>query len=151
MNAFLTPHQRFGIVCALAYVALAWAVRVDTRFGKLNASLVYPLDTFSMYSEMPEPAQTGLLLLDAGGGVHRVGDFGAFACDAPVRGPYEKCPPLRLRHKTDELLRRIESHRLADRGQGEPMALVARTWLLQPGRAPALSNDCRIARCAVLR
>ncbi len=151
MNAFLTPQQRFGIVCALAYVALAWAVRVDTRFGQLNASLVYPLDTFSMYSEMPQPGQTGLLLLDAGGGVHRIGDFGSFACDAPVRGPYDNCPPLGLRHKTDELLRRIELHRMPDRAQGEPMALVARTWRLRPGEVPVLSDDCRIARCAVLR
>ena len=43
------------MLCVLGYVALAWAVRFDLPQGDQIASLVYPLDTFSMYAQAPSP------------------------------------------------------------------------------------------------
>lgn len=147
----LSIPQRFGLLCAAAYIALSWSVRVDTPGGRQNASLVYPLDTFSMYSELPDAAQTALLLRDRRGGIHRVEDFSAFTCDANLRGPYPACATsLGRRHKTEEQFRRMQRGRTAD-AAGEPVELIARTWSLAPGTPPRFSHDCRIAQCTVRR
>ncbi|MFN8644264.1 MAG: hypothetical protein U0802_22370 [Candidatus Binatia bacterium] len=70
-----SDRLRFGILCLLGYVALAWAVRFDLRLGGQIASLVYPLDTFSMYAR-PAGRDTSILLArTADGGVHAVTEF----------------------------------------------------------------------------
>jgi hypothetical protein len=57
-------RRRFGVLCVLAHVALAWMVRFDLRRGDQIASLAYPLDTSSMYApnldltEKPCPQMT---------------------------------------------------------------------------------------------
>ena len=65
MRRFLLPHSRhlrFAILCVLGY-------------GEGNASIVYPLDTFSMYARMPGEDRSHLLVRDASGTVHRVTAF----------------------------------------------------------------------------
>ena len=78
-----SEHVRFGLLCMLAYAVLAWAVRFDMPLGGQIVSLVYPLDTFSMYATPPGQDTSMLLVRDGQGTVHRVTDFRAFG--APSR------------------------------------------------------------------
>ena len=149
MQHVLTQRTRFGLLLATAYLALSWAVRVDTRAGRQNASLVYPLDTFSMYADLPEPQQTAILLRDARGNVHRVEDYAAFACEPLAEPLFTQCPtPIRLGHKGDEVLRHVRRH-AAPAVDGVPVQLIARSWQLRPGDLPQWQNDCLLARCVV--
>lgn len=145
--AALSP-RRFAALCLLAYVALAWAARFDMRLGQQIASLVYPLDTFSMYSSMPEQDRSFVLVRDRQGGVHRVTDFRAFACDAPLTGPAARCTAQRgIPYLHEGVVRHIERHA----GPGdEEVELITRTWTFEPGE-PIATADCVVARCRVAR
>ena len=77
-------HLRFGILCVLGYVALSWAVRFDMRRGEQIASLLYPLDTFSMYAPIPGESMSHLLIRDGQGAIHRVTAFRSFDCAEPA-------------------------------------------------------------------
>lgn len=142
-------HLRFGTVCLLAYVALSWAVRFDMRLGHQIVSLVYPLDTFSMYAPLPRAEASHLLVRDARGEVHRVTAFRAFACDAPVDGPAAACSRYRgIPYHYEDLANHIRRHP----GPGdEAVELITRTWQLRPGAAPRRAGDCLVARCTVRR
>src|SRR5439155_20466380 len=82
---------RFGTICILGYVALSWVVRFDMPLGGQIASLIYPLDTFSMYARMPNHEESHLLIRNANGRVHRVTDFRSFDCAEPVAGSAARC------------------------------------------------------------
>jgi len=122
-------------------------VRFDTRLGEFNASLVYPLDTFSMYGRMPGEDRSHLLLRDGSGGIHRVTAFRSFHCDAPIIGPGARCADKRgILYHYEDLARYIQEHA----GPGEsPMELITRTWIVR-SRAPVVhDSDCLIAHCEV--
>lgn len=139
--------RRFGILCVLAYAALSWAVRYDMRFGPQLASLAYPLDTFSMYAAAPGDLVSHVLLRDDGGAVHRVKNFRAFACDAPLEGKEARCAE---RPGYAYLYEDTSAYIRAHGGAAEtPMDLVYRTWRLRPGEVPIIDSDCVIARCRV--
>jgi len=131
----------------LAYVALSWLVRFDTGVDHQNASLVYPLDTFSMYAGKAGDASSALLVRDGQGNVRRVTSFSAFACREPV--PHASAPPPcpgGIPYRYDDLVRYVETHA----GPGERDAeLVMRTWQLRGGGAPPPPSDCVIAHCTV--
>ena len=84
-------RRRFGVLCILAYVALSWSVRFDMPLGPQIASLVYPLDTFSMYAGPAGDAISHLLIRDAQGAVHRVTDFRSFECAEPIDRSAARC------------------------------------------------------------
>jgi hypothetical protein len=124
----MTPSNRWrlGILLVLAYVALSWAARFDMRLG--DASLVYPLDTFSMYAGAPADTIGHLLIRDADGELHRVRDFSAY--------------------HYDDLIRYIDGQR----GLGTiPVDLIFRTWRLHQSEPPSVDADCVIAHCTVSR
>jgi hypothetical protein len=131
----------------LAYVALSWAGRFDMRLGEQIASLVYPLDTFSMYARMPAAQESHLLVRDHEGVVHRVTDFRSFDCAEPLTGTDARCPH-GIPYHYEDLTRYIESH--AGPGERE-VELIARTWTLEPGAPPAPTSDCVVAHCRVAR
>lgn len=136
-------HVRFGVLCILAYVALSWAVRFDMRLGQQIASLLYPLDTFSMYAGMPGEDTSYLLVRDGQGSVHRVTDFRSFDCAALAAGATQ-CPH-GIPYYYEGLTRYIESHT----GTGDlDVELISRTWQFRTG-APPLTSDCVIAHCKV--
>lgn len=144
----MPSHLRFAILGILAYVAAAWAVRLDLHRGRQIASLVYPLDTFSMYATGPGPHVSQLLLRDRQGRVHRVTDFDAFACS-----PLQSCADAgAIPYHDADLLRHIQLHALAAPSQASavPMDLVRRTWTLRAWTSPRLQGDCTLASCAVL-
>lgn len=143
----LTP-RRFAVLCILAYIALAWAVRFDSRLNRQDASLVYPLDTFSMYGGLPEQDRSHLLVRDAQGAVHRVEDFRAFDCAEPLSGPGARCAEHQgIKYHYDDLVRHIEKHR----GAGDiEVELITRTWEFEPGGA-VRTSDCVVAHCKVAR
>lgn len=132
----------------LGYVALSWTARFDTRLNRQDASLVYPLDTFSMYGGMPGEDRGQLLIRDARGIVHRVTDFRAFHCDEPLAGPQVRCARhLGIPYHYEELVRYIEAHP----GPADvEVELITRTWEFRPG-APARTADCVVAHCRVAR
>jgi hypothetical protein len=140
-------QRRFGVLCLLAYVALSWTVRFDMRLGEQIASLIYPLDTFSMYARMPAPEESHLVVRDHQGGVHRVMDFRSFDCGEPLTGTATECPR-GIPYHYDDLTRYIDSHP----GPGEwEVELITRTWELRPGAPPLPAADCVIAHCRVAR
>ena len=128
-------------------MALSWAVRFDTRLGEFNASLVYPLDTFSMYGRMPGEDRSHLLLRDARGGIHRVTAFRSFHCNEPIIGPGARCADKRgIQYHYEDLVRYIQEHA----GPGElPVDLITRTWIVRSGAPVVHDSDCLIAHCEV--
>jgi len=137
--------RRFGILSVLAYVALSWAARFDMALGV--ASLVYPLDTFSMYAGSPGNAIGHLVVRDAVGGIHGVRDFAAYRCDAELKRGATRCRDLGgFAYHYDDLVRYIDDHR----GSGATAVdLVYRTWHLEPREPPSVEADCVIADCMV--
>jgi hypothetical protein len=129
-------------------VALAWAVRFDMRLGRQIASLVYPLDTFSMYGGMPGEDRGHLLVRDAEGTVHRIEEFSAFNCVESLTGGGAQCADRHvIPYHFDDLIRYVEHHG----GAGDlPVELIIRTWDF-PAGAPVRTSDCVIAHCTVAR
>lgn len=139
---------RFAFLCVAAYVALSWAFRFDMRLGNQMASLVYPLDTFSMYATAPPNRISRLLIRDAQGGVHHIEEFRAFDCgDEAITGDGVRCSEaLGIDYIYEKLTHYIATHPgLGDR----EVELIGRTWFLEPGRAPRQERDCVVARCRV--
>jgi len=132
----------------LAYVAASWAVRYDLRLNHQDASLVYPLDTFSMYGGMPGEDRSQLLIRDAQGVVHRVMDFRLFRCAEPLTGPDVNCAHRQgIPYHYEELTRYIQGHPGAGESEVE---LITRTWQFSPA-APLRTSDCVVAHCKVAR
>lgn len=138
---------RFGVLCVLIYVVLSWAIRIDMRLGIQMASLIYPLDTFSMYATAPPGHATRLLIRDDRGKIHHIEAFRAYDCVDPVTGPNVRCADdLGIDYIHEKLTRYIETHR----GPGErQIELIARTWVITPGEAPVHDSDCVVAQCRV--
>lgn len=130
-------------------MALSWAVRFDLRLGGQIASLVYPLDTFSMYARTAGADTSMLLVRDADGAVHSVTEFRAFACDQPVSGDAARCATTRgIPYHYADLARWVEQHP----GGGDlEVDLVTRTWRVNPGAAVERVADCVVAHCRVSR
>jgi hypothetical protein len=136
------------VLCVLGYVALAWAVRFDLPQGDQIASLVYPLDTFSMYAQAPSPQMSYMLIRDSGG-VHQITDFRSFDCSGSVTGDVAPCAggrPIQYLH--DDQIHYIQDHRGSG---GDDAELVIRTWQLQPGAPVLQTADCVVAQCRVSR
>ena len=140
-------RRRFGIVLILAYAALSWAARFDMGLGEQIASLVYPLDTFSMYAGPPGDRIGHLLVRDSVGAIHRVRDFAAYRCDAELKRGATSCADQPgFAYHYDDLVRYIDGHS----GSGAiPVDLVYRTWRLQPSEPATVEADCAIAHCMV--
>jgi hypothetical protein len=140
-------HLRFGTLCVLGYVVLSWLVRFDMRLGQQIASLVYPLDTFSMYGGMAGAQQSALLVRDGQGNVHRVKAFRAFSCAEPLTGESAACTGRHgITYLYEDLFHYIESHP----GPGKrDVELITRTWEIRTGAAPVRMPDCVIAHCQV--
>lgn len=124
-------------------------MRFDMRLGEQISSLVYPLDTFSMYARMPPSYESHLLVRDGEGAVHRVMDFRSFDCDQPLTGSAARCTDQHgITYHFEDLAHYIESHA----GPGEvEVELITRTWAMRAGAAPAPVSDCVMARCRVAR
>ena len=144
-----TGERRFSILCVLGYVALSWAVRFDMDRGEQIASLLYPLDTFSMYAQAPSPEISHLLVRDAHGTVHSVAEFRSFDCEETLTGSSARCSDWHpIRYLYEESTKYIESHP----GEGtEDIDLILRTWSLRPGAPVAHESDCVITNCRVSR
>jgi len=144
-----SAQLRFGVLCILGYVALSWAVRFDMRLGSQIASLVYPLDTFSMYSRMPVEDRSHLLVRDARGLVYRVTDFRSYHCEEPITGPSARCATKRgIPYHFADLADYIQNHA----GSGDlDVELITRTWELHSGAPPQQTSDCVITHCKVSR
>jgi hypothetical protein len=140
-------RTRFGVLCILAYVALSWAVRFDMRLGGQIASLIYPLDTFSMYAGMPDKDRSHLLLRDRHETVHRITAFRSIDCPGLTTGEALPCADRRgIPYMVEDFIDYIRTHP----GGGErEVELIARTWDLHAGAAPTQAEDCVIARCTV--
>jgi hypothetical protein len=144
----LSPRH-FGLLCLLGYVALSWAARFDMRLGAQTASLVYPLDTFSMYARMPGEDRSVLLVRDTNGTIHRVTEFQAFDCAEPLSGPAARCADKRgIAYHYEELAHYVDAH--IGRGGEQEIELITRTWNFRRG-APPETSDCVITRCKVAR
>jgi hypothetical protein len=146
-------QRRFGVLCVLAYLTLAWAVRFDLGRAPDHstqiASLLYPLDTFSMYADVPGGEMGYLLVRDATGTVHQVTDFRSFDCAEPLQVAAARCSE---RHRIHYLYRDLAQYVAGRAGPGSTQVdLVIRTWRLQPGAAAVRTSDCVITRCRVAR
>ncbi len=142
-------ERRFGVLCVLGYVLLSWAFRFDMPLGEQIASLVYPLDTFSMYAQAPTPQVGHLLVRDARGAVYPVTTFRSFDCDEPVANVPTRCSESRpINYLFADLARYIENHP----GAGtEDVELILRTWSMRSGAPPTLASDCVVSHCRVSR
>jgi len=143
-------HLRFGVLCLLAYVALSWAMRFDMPRGEQIASLVYPLDTFSMYAGAADQQMSHLLVRDPqSGAVHRITDYRSFDCVEPIAGSGAQCADhVGYQYHADDLTDYIRSH--AGPGSAE-VELISRTWQVRAGAPPAHVSDCIVAHCKVSR
>jgi hypothetical protein len=133
----------------LAYVTLSWAARFDMRRGDQIASLIYPLDTFSMYASRPANEIHHLLVRDERGNAHRVTAFRSFDCAEPITGASARCADRRgYQYHYDDLTNYIQHHA----GPGDlDVDLISRTWQMRPGSPPQHTGDCVIARCRASR
>ncbi len=138
---------RFGVLCILAYVALSWSIRFDMPLGRQIASLVYPLDTFSMYAGPAGGSISHLLIRDGQGAVHRVTDFRSIDCAEPIDRSVARCADRSgYAYHYDELAEYIAQHG----GPGvTPVELIYRTWEMRAGAPPAIDPDCVVAHCRV--
>jgi hypothetical protein len=134
-------------LCVLGYIALAWAVRFDMRMGEQMASLVYPLDTFSMYATAPPEYVSYPLIRARDGGVHRITAYRAFECAEPVTRAAARCVDANAyAYLYDDLAGYIERNRGAGVSEVE---LIYRTWRVRAGATPMQVSDCVIAHCRV--
>ncbi|MBI3784748.1 MAG: hypothetical protein HY270_15250 [Deltaproteobacteria bacterium] len=119
------------------------------RLGDQIASLVYPLDTFSMYSGLPGESVSHLLVRDDQGRVHRVTDFQTFACSGPVARSSSPCAnDVAIAYHYDDLAHYIADHP----GPGDRQVdVIDRTWRIRPGGGPEPVADCLVAHCKVSR
>ena len=151
MRSDISPsHRRFGILCILGYVALSWMVRFDMRLGEQIASLVYPLDTFSMYAGMPDENASHLLIRDGTGQIHRVTAFRSYSCEEGFARSVSRCANQRgvIPYHYDDLAEYIAGHA----GAGDlDVELIVRTWKVRAGAAPQVFDDCLVTRCRVSR
>src|SRR5690349_9699959 len=94
--------------------------------GEQIASLVYPLDTFSMYAGPPADTIGHLLVRDAAGDIHRVRYFSDYHCDAETKRGATGCADQPgFAYHYDDLVRYIDDHD----GPGTiPVDLIFRTW-----------------------
>ncbi len=144
-----TRHLRFGVLCVLGYVALSWTARFDMRLNQQDTSLLYPLDTFSMYARPPGEDRSLLLVRTEDGVVHPVTNFRAFACADPILGSGARCAETRgILYHFEDLARYIETHPGAGTVDVE---LITRTWDIEPGKPPVHRGDCVVTRCRVAR
>lgn len=142
---------RLGILCLLGYLAIAWALRFDTRAGARNASLVYPFETFSMYATVKEPVVSSVVVRDARGEVARVTAFATFDCAPPpvmIGGPCDAPRGARIAYLDDDAAQYVRTH---PGGGPERVELVRRTWALPRGGPPGPPTDCVLSRCRVTR
>lgn len=141
---------RFGVICVLGYVTLSWALLFDMRRGLQCASLIYPLDTFSMYAYVPPPDVASLLLRDAGGNIRRIKEMRSYHCADPVSGPEARCADKPVfKFHSDAMTRYIRKHQGPGGPGGLEAELLVRTFALRPGAAPVQTSDCVISRCRV--
>lgn len=140
---------RFAVFGTLAYVALSWAIRFDMPRGEQIASLIYPLDTFSMYARMPADGAGHLLVRDESGNVHRITRFRTYECASSLSKGVTRCAGgvrYHIGYHHDDLLNYITQHP----GPGEmDVELISRSWRLPIGEKPQEIGDCVIARCRV--
>ena len=146
-------RRRFGVLGVLGYVALSWAVRLDMRLGEQIASLVYPLDTFSMYARIPAEEMSHLLIRDAQGSVHEVTEFRSFECNEPISGSTAPCADRHgIQYLSEDLTNYIREHAGPDASEGEAeVELIFRTWRVRAGAAPIHVSDCVVTHCKVAR
>ena len=139
--------QRFGTLCVLGYVLLSWAFRFDMSQGEQISSLIYPLDTFSMYAQAPTPQVSHLLVRNRQGTVFPITAFASYDCDEPVTEIPTRCSESRpIPYLFDDLARHIETHR----GAGtEDIELILRTWSMRSGAPATLASDCVVSHCRV--
>lgn len=145
MSAPGPSHLRFGVLCALSYLMLSWIVRIDMERGTQIASLVYPFDTFSMYSSVPEAQSSHLLVRDERGNVHTITSFRSFDCDAPLDSKASACGTrATIQYLDDDLVDYIQAHP----GSGPSrVEIIRRTWMVSAGQPPRQSGDCVITTC----
>ena len=145
--AIRTSQIRFGVLCMLGYVVLSWAVRFDMRLGGQIASLIYPLDTFSMYAGMPTEDRSHLLIRDQQGYVYRITAFRSFDCGAAIDTAGAACAERRgIPYMVEDFAHYIRMHP----GPGHlDVDVIARTWELHAGAAPTQVDDCVVTRCKV--
>jgi hypothetical protein len=143
------PRLRFAVLCVLTYLFLAWVARFDMGTSPHVASLVYPLDTFSMYAGVPSHDVSHLLLRDRAGSTHDVTAFRTFDCADPVLGLGTRCTAgNHIPYHYDDLTHYIASHP----GAGDmEVELIARTWHIPTGGAAVETADCVVTRCRVGR
>jgi hypothetical protein len=124
-------------------------VRFDMRRGEQAASLLYPLDTFSMYAAIPQHDVSHLLVRDAQGATYRVTAFASFGCSEPVTGDAARCSRQHhIGYHYDDLTHYITTHT----GSGDiDVELISRTWHIRSGAGPVHTGDCVIAHCKVSR
>jgi len=141
-----TNLRRFATLCVLTYVVLSWAARFDMGLGSQIASLLYPLDTFSMYAGPPGDAIGHLLIRDEAGAIHRIRDYSSYHCNEPVERSAARCADQPgFAYHYDDLARYIEAHP----GTGATAVdLIYRTWRLRAGEAPTIAADCVVAHCS---
>lgn len=145
MSAPGSSHLRFGVLCALSYLVLSWIVRIDMAQGTQIASWVYPFDTFSMYSSMPDEQSSHLLARDERGDVHAITSYRSFDCDAPLDVEASVCgTSAAIQYLDDDLVGYIQEHPGAGPSRIE---LIRRTWTVVAGQPPRPSGDCVITTC----
>lgn len=145
----LPRYVHFAIALTLAYVAASWAVRFDWGRNRQIASLVYPLDTFSMYAASSGPRTSLMMLRDSDSASHRIEHFSAFDC----RPSAHTCDSSAAIAYHDRDNHGFIARHAAKRDNQRPwqrMDLVIRSWAVRPWQRPATLPDCVVAHCDVL-
>ena len=142
-------QTKFSLACFLAYTAIAWIVRFDSRIGPHDNSLIYPFDTFSMYSKAHKGKKTAVIMVDTEKNTFSVNSFTSIKCQ--TTGNLEQSPCFQ-NYGAPYKLRDIEQHIRWNTGKGsKSVKLIQRAWEVNPTGPTKHISDCVLATCMVSR
>ena len=115
--------------------------------GTQIASLLYPFDTFSMYSTVPGHEGSFLLARDEQGQVHDITSYRSFDCTVPIDTAQSICNASpTIQYLDDDVADYVKTH---PGGGAQRVDIIRRTWVIAAGQPPRESGDCVIAECRV--
>jgi len=137
--------------------AVAWAVFATYLVAARLVGNFFPLSVFDMYQAHAPDVATRVMVLDARGEAGEVDDYEGFACDGPPLSMAvieQRCGehyrPIDYVVR-DQALHIEATSRVDAERDAEPVALVARARVLDPGPEQPAVSDCVVARCTARR
>jgi hypothetical protein len=132
-------------------LVVAWAIFAAYFVAARGVRNFFPLSVFDMYQRRAPAAVSRVLVIDRAGLEHAIADFAAFHCEpAPpmLTDVRRYCGPdhVPLDYVMRDLQRDLDAHLSSEPGT-EEIAIVSRSFRLDPAGGAMTTADCVLARC----